>query len=389
MGRSRSRSRSHSSSRSSSSSSDSVDREEREQKEQERREQKAYEKEQRRIAKEQRRAAEEKARIEAAAIEKADSLQWTFSIPPEEGVVLEDPYELTLVAKKKAYMSAAVVDVQEWAALEVYLREKFEVDASIKHIKLAAKVRLDGEIKLRSSAVDATTLGTVLFSIVDLGKLLLDATMVKVTVSIASAQVGKKLKAKAKERTRKQEEASLKWNELKKAIYGSTFSNTYKSGQWQSESSDIMRREHDYMNTFFETRALCEKVMGCEDYHPSPCVLFCPFEGCKKGRYQLNGPGLISQLYSHWQDKAHVGNPAAKELAARWRLALDNKDKDKDWLDARLPLKLSNEEMDHLGGKEQGYQRIRSPTADATDFKPAFSLHTDEHRAWLQATGTI
>ena len=84
-----------------------------------------------------------------------------------------------------------------------------------------------------------------------------------------------------------------------------------------------------------------------------------------------------------------MGNPAAKELAARWRLALDNKDKDKDWLDARLPLKLSNEEMDHLGGQEQGYQRIRSPTADATDFKPAFSLHTDEHRAWLQATGTI
>ena len=73
----------------------------------------------------------------------------------------------------------------------------------------------------------------------------------------------------------------------------------------------------------------------------------------------------------------------------RWRLALDNKDKSKEWLDAQKPLILSNEEMDRLGGKEQGYQRIRSPTADATDFKPAFSLHTDEHRAWLQATGTI
>ena len=45
--------------------------------------------------------------------------------------------------------------------------------------------------------------------------------------------------------------------------------------------------------------------------------------------------------------------------------------------------------MDRLGGEEQGYQRIRIPTTDATDFAPAFALHTDEHRTWLQATGTI
>ena len=48
---------------------------------------------------------------------------------------------------------------------------------------------------------------------------------------------------------------------------------------------------------------------------------------------------------------------------------------------------LSNEEMHRLGGEEQGYQRIRSPSTDATAF--GFALHTDEHRAWLQATGTI
>ena len=57
--------------------------------------------------------------------------------------------------------------------------------------------------------------------------------------------------------------------------------------------------------------------MGCADYHPAPCVLICPLEGCKKGRRQLNGPGLISQLYSHWQDKAHASNPAAKTLEVR------------------------------------------------------------------------
>ena len=57
--------------------------------------------------------------------------------------------------------------------------------------------------------------------------------------------------------------------------------------------------------------------MGCADYHPAPCVLICPLEGCKKGRRQLNGPGLISQLYSHWQDKVHASNPAAKTLEVR------------------------------------------------------------------------
>ena len=50
---------------------------------------------------------------------------------------------------------------------------------------------------------------------------------------------------------------------------------------------------------------------------------------------------------------------------------------------------LSNEEMHRLGGEEEGYQRIRSPSTDATDFALTFALHTDEHRAWLQATGTI
>jgi hypothetical protein len=63
--------------------------------------------------------------------------------------------------------------------------------------------------------------------------------------------------------------------------------------------------------------------MGCADYHPAPCVLFCPFVGCKKGRHQLNGPSLISQLFSHWQDKAHASNPAAKALEARHRTGIE------------------------------------------------------------------
>ena len=88
--------------------------------------------------------------------------------------------------------------------------------------------------------------------------------------------------------------------------------------------------------------------------------------------------------------KVHAGNPAAQALEARWRLALDNKDKGKEWLDARdeqQPLVLSNEEMDRLGG--EGYQRIRDLTSDVADFSPTFMLHSVEHRAWLQAVGTI
>ena len=40
------------------------------------------------------------------------------------------------------------------------------------------------------------------------------------------------------------------WIELKKSIYGSTAGtkgNSYTTGQWTAEASDIMPREHDYM----------------------------------------------------------------------------------------------------------------------------------------------
>ena len=73
------------------------------------------------------------------------------------------------------------------------------------------------------------------------------------------------------------------WVALKKSIYGSTAGtkcNSYTTGKWTAEASDIMRGEHDYMSKYYEMRELSAKVMGCADYHPSPCVLVCPFEGC-------------------------------------------------------------------------------------------------------------
>ena len=128
--------------------------------------------------------------------------------------------------------------------------------------------------------------------------------------------------------------------------------------------------------------------MGNGDYHPGPVVIICPFATCKKSHRVLNGVSAVSQLYSHWQE-GHKDNKAARVLEARWRLELDNKDTSAAWLDARHPLILSNEEMDRLGGEEKGYEQIRKPAPDPTDFKPTFKLHTPEHRTWLEAVGSL
>ncbi|EOD04915.1 hypothetical protein EMIHUDRAFT_121530 [Emiliania huxleyi CCMP1516] len=74
-------------------------------------------------------------------------------------------------------------------------------------------------------------------------------------------------------------------------------------------------------------------------------------------------------------------------LEKRWRLALDNKHKSKEWLDAQpgCALCLTCEEADRLGGEEAGYEQIRPPKPDPTDFKLTFDLNTEEHRAWKAA----
>ena len=334
--------------------------------------------------------AKKKARLVQAATEKAGTLQWTFAIPAGGGDVEdEDPFVITMRAKKPPTAPAGVVDVQEWAPLETYLRTQFEVPDSVKKLKLKVVVRLDGEIKLRWTALDPTSLCTLLWEISDLGQLLLDATAAKVEASLISGDVGKKLKAKAKPRTREQEVANQKLKDFKGSVWGGTATTrSYTTGEWTTAASDIMRREHDYMAKYFEMRGATAKVMGCADYHPSPCVLICPFATCKKSHRVLNGVSAVSQLYSHWKE-GHKDNPAARVLEARWRLALDNMDKSAAWLDERQPLILSGDEMDRLGGEEEGYEPIRKPTPDPTDFKPTFELHTAEHRAWLEAVGTL
>ena len=115
--------------------------------------------------------------------------------------------------------------------------------------------------------------------------------------------------------------------------------------------------------------------MGNADYHPSPVVLICPFDSCKKSHRVLNGVSAVSQLYSHWMGR-HASNPMAIALEKRWRLALDNKHKSKEWLDAQpgCALCLTCEEADRLGGEEAGYEQIRPPKPDPTDFKLTFDL---------------
>ena len=63
-------------------------------------------------------------RLEAKALQKANSLQWAFSIPPAAGVVEEDPFIVKLKVKKPDSAPASIVDVQKWdgeGGLEPYL----------------------------------------------------------------------------------------------------------------------------------------------------------------------------------------------------------------------------------------------------------------------------
>ena len=58
-------------------------------------------------------------------------------------------------------------------------------------------------------------------------------------------------------------------------------------------------------------------------------------------------------------------------------------------LDAKVPLLLTTEEMEHLGGPVEGYEQVRTPMPSTADFKHRLDLNSAEHKAWLEAAGTI
>ena len=79
----------------------------------------------------------------------------------------------------------------------------------------------------------------------------------------------------------------------------------------------------------------------------------------------------------------HSDNPAAQQLIARFKVALKNKRLSAAQLDDRAPLEMH--------GEGEGYEQQRSPdTVTSEDvFTYDFEMHSEGHRAWLIATGTI
>ena len=238
------------------------------------------------------------------------------------------------------------------------------MDSDVKKICIKGVVTIDGAIKCHFKASDASTLFyNARLKVERLGQVLVDATIIYIDVTVAAAMLRLALRRKGV-RTDKQITDDTKFRAFKDTIYPG---RKWADGAWTAESSDFMRDEPDYMTKWADMRLLTKKVMGDADYHSNPCVLMCPFASCKKSHRVLNSIGAVSQLYSHWQKK-HAMNPAARELEARWRLAMNNQSKDAAWLDARQPLILTNEEMERLGGKEAGYEQLRVPASHPTDF---------------------
>ena len=216
MGRSRSRSRSRdrgrgrdrSLSSSSSSSEDSAEREERMQRERD-------DRDDRELKREQRKAAKKAARVQTAATAKAALLQWRFLIKQDDPID-EDTFDVTLLASCPPELRVnSIVTAEDWGRLEPYLRESFEIPTSVK-IGLQGKVLFSGKQAIFFKVRDQPTLSTARLQIERLGQLLVDETEVTVEVEICAVDVGKKLKAKSKPRTRKA--STTKLDELKGSI---------------------------------------------------------------------------------------------------------------------------------------------------------------------------
>lgn len=402
---SRSRSRSASSERSYSSDDEVAAegrRKEREEREAERKEERAYRRRQRREAK-------KRARLEEEASAVADSLYWTFDIPGPENEEDEDKHSVQLRAKKR--QGSTAVDCCSWDALELYLRREFHVHESIKKVCIKCAVMINERAILHFKVTDQNTLCSGWSRIIDLGQILLDGSA-RVSCTVASMSIGQKLKVKSQPRTPKQIANEQTFKDLKRAIYSIEATAAGPSapaaierlqysqqgdqtGIWTAAASDIMRKERGFLIKFHSTRSLCMAVMGNADYHPSPCILICPFGTCSKAHRHLNSFSAVSQLYSHWKNK-HRENPAAALLANRWRLANELTDNGKrllpnlaERLDQSVPLILNTEEMEHLGGPNEGYEAIRAPTLTSADFKHRAVIDSADHQTWLQAAGTI
>ena len=87
-------------------------------------------------------------------------------------------------------------------------------------------------------------------------------------------------------------------------------------------------------------------------------------------------------MFTHLKS-THRDNPAAAQLVTRLKTILKDKRLTLEQLDARAPL---------VQREEEGYEQLRVP-ADAVAsedvFMFDFEMHSEEHREWLSAVGTI
>ena len=158
--------------------------------------------EERELKREQKKAAKKAARVQTAATAKAGLLQWRFLIKQDDPID-EDTFDVTLLASCPPELRVnSIVTAEDWGRLEPYLRESFEIPTSVK-IGLQGKVLFSGKQALFFKVRDQPTLSTARVQIERLGQLLVDETEVTVEVEICAVDVGKKLKAKSKPRTRK------------------------------------------------------------------------------------------------------------------------------------------------------------------------------------------
>ena len=154
-------------------------------------------------------------------------------------------------------------------------------------------------------------------------------------------------------------------------------------GKWTAAASEIARRNPKIVEKFLSMLVLTQKVMGDSNFLVNPCVIVCPFAGskCRHGHFRMNGNCKPSQLYSHWQS-VHKGNPAAKQLEARWRAAIKDKSLTLQQLDACAPCQMTGDEA-------EGYEPLRAAAVTTRHFPHSFTFGSAEYSAWLQATDEL
>jgi hypothetical protein len=268
--------------------------------------------------------------------------------------------------------------------IEAYLRDTLDIHKTIKKIGVKVFLEVDGDRDGHTTVRDQSTLGTLLATLEDKQKKLLKAKVVKLTGQVISLRGPTTIKKASRPRGGKQREDEMNFKALVETLLGQRPGHGAE-GAWTAAASDVIRRQPGYLSKFHADRLLVEKVLGDGRFLITPCTFLCPFDGagCTKAVCRLNRFGGISQMYKHWVAK-HSDNPAAKQLIARFKLALKNKQLSTDQLDSKAPLELE-------GPVEDGHEQLRSPTdVTAEDmFVYDFEMNSEGHRAWLAAAGTI